>query len=251
MVMVLFVYFTIMLIAKELETVRMQSEFVSNVSHDLKTPLTSIRLFTEMLKDKKIRNRRKFRKYLNTIYNESERLSFLINNVLEFSNTGRKNKRLNKEPLNVVGVVKESVKVISPYAKQKGFKISIKPQKKLPEVLGNKISLMQAILNLLDNAIKYSLELKKILVKVSLVNDEVMIEVKDSGIGIEKQEQKKIFNKFYRANDKVVKEIKGIGLGLTIVKQIVNEHNGRLLLLSEKGRGSSFIISLRQRKPSS
>ncbi|MFH1825216.1 MAG: HAMP domain-containing sensor histidine kinase [Candidatus Firestonebacteria bacterium] len=240
-IMVITIYFMILVIVRELEIVKMQSEFVSNVSHDLKTPLTAIRIFAEMLRDGKVK-KTKFQSYLNTILSESERLSFLINNVLEFSKGSKRS--LSLKPLDVVKVINEAISIIKPYAVQKGYQIKFEYDKNIPLISGDKVSLIQAILNLIDNAIKYSLEVKKVLVKISLIDDKVLVLVKDRGIGIDKNEQKKIFDKFYRANDEEVKNIKGIGIGLTIVREIIKNHKGKLYLESEKGKGSKFIIAL-------
>ena len=240
-VIVLGMYFGILAIAREIETVKLQSEFISAVSHDLKTPLTSIKMYAEMLKDGKIKDKKKIKEYINTIHTESDRLTFLIYNVLEYSR-GVGKKRFNMSRVDLVAVANASLDILKPYAAQKGFKIILKLPVKPIYVTGDRIALAQACLNLIDNAIKYSGNSRLIEVTVEKTGGIASFSVKDKGIGIPLFQKGRIFDKFYRGSAKEVREAKGIGLGLTIVKQIMDGHGGKVTVESGKEKGSVFTL---------
>jgi len=228
----------------ETEVARLKSEFISNVSHELKTPLALIRLFGETLELDQTRDPEKQRKFSRIIARESQRLSHLIENVLDFSKIDSRRKEYTLERADLVKVVASTLEAYKFYLRDQGFEfvVSLPPKPIFMPI--DKDAISQAVLNLLDNAEKYSKENKFISVEVSLKNDQVWIAVEDRGPGIPESSMKHIFDKFYRSEHKHAREVQGSGLGLTIVKHIVENHGGQISVESELGRGSRFIIQL-------
>ena len=239
--MVVALYIAIVMVFSESAVVRLRSDFVATVSHDLKTPLTSIKMYSELLKGGKVKDKRKIKSYIQTIVTESERLSFLINNVLEFSRREYRLKQRNANPVDLVKVAEEAIEAVKPYASQYGYKVKLLAHK-VPLIPGDKVGLNHLLMNLIDNALKYSPDNKNIAVEVGAAGGEVYLSVKDKGIGIEAEERNDIFGKFYRSSDPFVKTKKGIGIGLSIVKQIAADHGARIELKSAKGKGSTFTV---------
>ena len=239
--MVVALYVAVVMVVGESAVTRLRSDFVATVSHDLKTPLTSIKMYSELLKGGKVTDKKKLKSYVETIVTESERLSFLINNVLEFSRREYRLKQRNSNPVDLCKVAEEAIKSVKPYATQHGYKVKLEAGK-VPLIPGDAVGLNHLIMNLIDNAIKYSPRYKLIVVQVGKAGEEAFLAVKDKGIGIEEEERKAIFEKFYRSSDPLVKTKKGIGIGLSIVKQIALDHGARIELKSKKGRGSTFSV---------
>jgi signal transduction histidine kinase len=224
---------------------QMKAEFVSNVSHELRTPLASIRVFGEFLKLGRVRQPNKIQEYGEYIETESRRLTQLINNILDFSKIESGQKTYHFEQTAVEGVVAETLKTFEVVLEQNGFTLSLqRPSLPLPQVVIDSDAVEQAFINLLDNAVKYSGDSKEIEVKLAEQGDTVTISVIDHGVGIPSEEREKVFEKFYRVGACLVHDVKGSGLGLSIVKHIIEAHNGRVTVESEPGRGSEFIIHL-------
>jgi signal transduction histidine kinase len=222
----------------------MKSEFVSNVSHELKTPLTLIRMFGETLDTGIVTDEKKRRDFYSIIRKESERLTHLINNVLDFSRMDTGVKEYNFEKADLVEVVRSSLEAYKFHIRENGFEIeSLLPDESVMLKI-DKDAISQALLNLLSNAVKYSEETKYIMVKVSKDSTSALISVTDSGIGIAKEELKKIFDKFYRVPASTGKEKRGSGLGLTLAKHIIEAHGGSIEVESEVGHGSKFTIRI-------
>jgi signal transduction histidine kinase/tetratricopeptide (TPR) repeat protein len=228
----------------EADMARLKSEFVSNVTHELKTPLALIRLFGETLEMDQVKDAEKRKEFSGIIARESQRLSYLIDNVLNFSKieSGQKEYTFAKEDL--VKVVSSTLEAYKFYLKDHGFEIDVSVPEGPVFVSIDKDAISQALLNLLSNAEKYSIERKYIGVKVSLKDEEVWIVVEDKGPGIPKTGLKQIFDKFYRGEHGAARDVQGSGLGLTIVKHIVENHGGRITVESEEGKGSRFTIIL-------
>lgn len=235
--------FTLSALSKQWRLAELKSEFVSGLSHDLRRPLTSIRMFSEMLKDDLIPTEEKRHEYYNAINSESERLTQLANNILDFSRieTGRKDYYL--KPENIGKIVKETVDYFISYNLDESHPVNISVQEDLPLLKVDSSAISQAVLNLLSNASKYSEAGKGIEVAVRKKKNSVAIEVIDEGVGISSGEQKKIFQKFYRVR-KDTADVEGSGLGLALVKYASEIHGGRVLVESEVGRGSKFSIVL-------
>jgi len=224
---------------------QMKADFVSNVSHELRTPLASIRVFGEFLKLGRVKEPDKMQEYGEYIETESRRLTQLINNILDFSKIESGQKTYNFEQTPVEGVVADTLKTFEVVLEQNGFTLNLeRPSLPLPQVVIDPDAVAQAFINLLDNAVKYSGDSKEIEVKLAEQGDTVTISVIDHGVGIASEEREKVFEKFYRVGNCLVHDVKGSGLGLSIVKHIVEAHHGRVIVESEPGRGSAFIIHL-------
>jgi signal transduction histidine kinase len=214
------------------------------VSHELKTPLALIRLFAETLELGRVQSEEKARQYYRLINKESQRLTQLINNILDFSRIEAGRKEYRFAPTDVGRVVVDVVDAYRFQIEQNGFELDVGVAENLPEVDADKEALGQALLNLVNNAIKYSRDGKYLRLDVSQRGEEVRIAVTDRGIGIAKAEHRKIFDKFYRAEDSLVHETKGSGLGLPLVRHIMEAHGGSVEVESAPGRGSTFTLVL-------
>jgi len=231
-------------VQREIHLSRLKSDFVANVSHELKTPLALIRLFAETLELGRVQSEEKARQYYRLINKESQRLTQLINNILDFSRIEAGRKEYRFAPADVGRIVSEVVDAYRFQIEQNGFDLEVHVAEGLPEVDADKEALGQALLNLVNNAIKYSRDGRHVRLDVSRRGDEVRIAVTDRGIGIAKAEQKKIFDKFYRAEDSLVHETKGSGLGLPLVRHIMEAHGGSVEVESAPGKGSTFTLVL-------
>jgi signal transduction histidine kinase len=224
---------------------QMKADFVSNVSHELRTPLASIRVFGEFLKLGRIKEPLKVHEYGEYIENESRRLTQLINNILDFSKIESGQKTYQFEEARVEHIVADTLKTFDVILEQNGFTIDFrKPEKQLPPVVMDSNAIAQALINLLDNAVKYSGNSKEVSVRLGEENGFVTIAVSDRGIGIDREDSGKVFEKFYRVGNCLVHDVKGSGLGLSIVKHVVEAHHGKVTLESEPGKGSTFTIQL-------
>ena len=236
--------FTIRATDREARLAQAKSNFVSNVSHELKTPLSLISLFSEILELGRVDNEEKKTEYYRIIRHESRRLNKTIDNILDFSRieAGRKTYQL------VAGDIGEVIdNVLSTHRYQivnSGFNVQTDIQNDLPPVLIDRDAMTQAISNLLDNAIKYSGKVKQLSITARMLESELSIEVADRGVGIPRAEQAKIFEKFYRVGNGLVHDVKGSGLGLSLVKHIIEAHNGTISVESDVGKGSRFTILL-------
>jgi signal transduction histidine kinase len=236
---------TLLAASRAMKLSQMKADFVSNVSHELRTPLASIRVFGEFLKLGRIKDQNKIHEYGEYIETESRRLTQLINNILDFSKIESGQKTYQFEEANVEHVVTDTLKTFEVMLEQNGFVINYqKPVQHLSPVVMDANAIAQAFINLLDNAVKYSAESKEIGVKLGQQNSFVTIEVSDYGIGIAREDCEKVFDKFYRVGNCLVHDVKGSGLGLSIVKHIVEAHEGKVAVESEPGRGSTFVIYL-------
>jgi signal transduction histidine kinase len=223
---------------------QLKSDFVSNVSHELRTPLASIRVFAELLRLGRVTAADKVQEYGEAIESESLRLTRLVDNILDFSRieSGRKTYRF--EPIDVRRVVDATLRSFDVRLRHDGFEIDVDAPPTLPPVAADADALSQALANLLDNAIKFSGDSRRLGVRVGAANGEVVIAVADQGIGIPRPEHDKIFERFHRVGGGLVHDVKGSGLGLAIVRHIVEAHQGRITVQSEPGRGSTFEIRL-------
>jgi signal transduction histidine kinase len=236
-------------VRRELRLSRLKSDFVANVSHELKTPLALIRLFAETLELGRVPNEEKARQYHQIINKESRRLTQLINNILDFSRIEAGRKEYRFVPGDVAVVVREVIDAYRFPIEQQGFALELELAEDLPELEIDPEALSQAILNLLNNAIKYSPEDRRIRVSARREGDRVLVAVADRGIGIPRAEQKKIFEKFYRAESSLVHTTKGSGLGLALVRHIMEAHGGSVEVTSTPGEGSTFTLALPVRAP--
>ena len=230
---------------REVDLAEAKSAFVSNVSHELKTPLALIRLFAEILQSGRVKTPEKIQEYYRIITTETVRLTNLINNILDFSAIEANRKEYNFVPGDLSEIVAEVVQNYTYSLENAGFKVESDFQTNLPPVAVDRDAISQAVLNLLNNAVKYSGEEKHIRVSVERRRENVAVEIADHGIGIAPHEQAKIFGNFYRVGGSSdVHNVKGSGLGLALVKHIVEAHGGLVSVNSVLHRGSTFTISL-------
>jgi signal transduction histidine kinase len=231
----------------ELKLARQKTDFVGNVSHELKTPLTSIRMFSELLAEGRVADAAKQRSYLQIITAEAARLTRLINNVLDFSRMERGEKKYNFQPCDLAGVVRGIEQAFRPHLEAGGFKFVCELPDAPIAVRGDADALSQIIVNLLSNAEKYSSGGKEITLQLAqkqMPLPHAEIKVLDRGSGVPRGSGEKIFEKFYRAHDSLASGIQGSGLGLTIARQIARAHGGDVVYEPRDGGGSCFILRL-------
>ncbi|HWQ53803.1 MAG TPA: ATP-binding protein [Bryobacteraceae bacterium] len=229
---------------REMQLAGLQAQFVSNVSHELKTPLTAIRMFAETLQMGRSRDAEAQTEYLDTIVSECERLSRLVDGVLTFSKMEQGKKTYRFRPVKLADSVRAAARAMEYPLRQHGFELRVDVDDALPPVRADHDAIEQAVLNLLSNAMKYSGERREIELRVLRINGDAAIQVRDYGLGIAAAEQGRIFEKFYRAATPENQHIPGTGLGLTLVAQIVRAHSGRVEVQSAPGEGSTFSIRL-------
>jgi two-component system, OmpR family, phosphate regulon sensor histidine kinase PhoR len=230
---------------KKLE--QMRKDFVANVSHELKTPVTSIKGFTETLLDGAMNNKETLEAFLSIILKESDRLQTLIQDLLELSKIEQQGFQLNIQELDLPALLTEVMPLLNTKAQNKDIKLElISPQEPLM-IQGDFDRLKQVFINLIGNAITYTPEKGVVTVRVVDQSDHVTIHVKDSGVGIEKEEIPRIFERFYRVDRARSRNSGGTGLGLAIVKHLVEAHQGHISVKSDLGHGSEFIIELRKK----
>jgi signal transduction histidine kinase len=229
---------------REARLAQAKSNFVANVSHELKTPLSLISLFSEILELGRVNNEEKKSEYYGIIRHESGRLNKTIDNILDFSRieAGRKTYELaNGDIAEVINYV------LSTHRYQilnSGFDIQTDIEPDLPSVLIDRDAIAQAISNLLDNAIKYSGKVKQVSITARSLGSQLSVVIADHGVGIPRAEQAKVFEKFYRVGNGLVHDVKGSGLGLSLVKHIIEAHKGTIAVESDVGKGTRFTILL-------
>lgn len=227
---------------------RMKSDFVSNVSHELRTPLASIRVFGEFFKLGRVKDEAKAREYGEYIESESRRLTQIINNILDFSRIESGQKSYQFLPADIGEVIADTLKMFEVTLKQRDFAIEFESSNgSLPMLEIDADAITQALLNLLDNAVKYSGSSKSITVRLAREDGSIAISVADRGVGIPSDEHERIFERFHRVGTGLVHDVKGSGLGLAIVKHVVEAHGGHVTVHSEPGRGSIFTVHLPMR----
>ena len=232
------------MVSKEIAVAKLKSDFVSNVSHELRTPLALIRLYAETLELGRITTPEKKQQYYRIVRKESERLTALINNILDFSRIEAGRKEYEFRETDISDLVRNTLDSYRYQIEQQGFEFDESIDANLPNVRVDREAIARALVNLVNNALKYSAEQKYLGVKLYRENGVVKLEVADRGIGISRRDQAKIFEKFYRAGDPLVHNTKGSGLGLSLVRHITEAHGGAIEVESAPGTGSKFIMSL-------
>lgn len=235
---------TYRLVRRESEIARLKSDFVANVSHDLKTPLSLIRMFAETLEMGRVPDAQRRREYYTVLTRESERLSRLIDNVLDFSRIESGRQRYQIAPGPVEPIVHDVLESFRHPLAQRGFKVDVSVAPDLPDVPLDPEAMKQALANLVDNAMKYSAERRSLTVVARPEDGGVALEVADEGIGIPVSERERIFEKFYRIGRSETQGRRGSGVGLALVKHIVEAHGGRVTVDGRPGEGSRFTLHL-------
>lgn len=227
---------------RALEKVR--QEFVANVSHELRTPLTSINGFIETLLSGGLKDPEQSEKFLNIMQEDANRLSRLIDDLLDLAVMESKSPRFNTSKINVNEEIEKAAAILGPAIKKRNLQTFFELDKKLPAIEADRDRLQQVFVNLIDNAIKFNVESGKITVKTALCGNEVEITVEDTGAGIPASDLPRVFERFYRVDKARTKDSGGTGLGLSIVKHIIEAHKGRVSCTSRPGQGSSFKATL-------
>lgn len=227
---------------KKLEKIR--KDFVANVSHELKTPITSIKGFTETLLDGALHDQQALESFLNIILKESNRLQSLVYDLLELSKIESDNLHLNIKEVQICKVILDIVDSLKKRAKEKNIDIQIDPNNRNQIIEGDLLRIQQIFINLISNALSYTLPGGNIYIDIRDEQDYVTISIRDTGIGIETEEIPRVFERFYRVDKARSRNSGGTGLGLAIVKHSVEAHHGEIRVDSEVGRGSNFIVKL-------
>ena len=229
---------------RQVQLAQIKSGFVSNVTHELKTPIALIRLAVETLELRRVNTPQEYEMFIGTIGRETMRLSQLVDNILDFARLEAGKRTFQFETVDLLGVVRDALETFRPRLEHQGFKVVLDLPASLPPVRGDAIALSHCLLNLLDNAVKYSKVHREVRVAAEDRIAEVRVLVTDRGIGIGQEDRKRVFEKFVRLETGLVHDVKGAGLGLSLVDQIVRAHDGRVEVESTLGEGSTFTIVL-------
>jgi signal transduction histidine kinase len=225
----------------------MRTDFVSNVSHELRTPLTAIKGLVETLRDGAVDDREVRDRFLTTIEDETDRLIRLVNDLLVLSKADSQALKLKRKPLDVRDLIKRSVRKLAPQLEEKGVLLEVSASDEPQLVLADADRIEQVLVNLLDNAIKYSPEGGRITVAIdekSPALEMVGVAVRDEGLGIPAEDLARVFERFYRVDRARSRDGGGSGLGLSIAQAIVEAHGGEITLRSEEGQGTTVHFTL-------
>jgi len=237
-------YLTGRTVRKELEIARLKSDFVSVVSHEFRSPLTSVRQLGEMLMRGRVPSEERRQQYYELITSESDRLARLMERVLDFSRMEEGRKQYRFEPLDTTAWLRALAQDFQAEVAAQGVSIEAVVPEELPVLVADREALTSAVQNLLDNAVKYSPDCRTVWLEAQPADRSLIIRVRDRGMGIAEQDRKHIFEKFYRGGSETSRRVKGVGLGLSLVKQIAAAHGGSVLVESRPGQGSTFTITL-------
>lgn len=229
---------------RQLELAQLKSAFVSNVTHELKTPVALIRLAVETLEMRRVKSPEETDRFLRTIGRETQRLGQLVDNILDFARLEAGQVTFRFAPVDLPGLVTDVLETLKPRLDHLEFMVETDVSDALPPARGDAMALTHCLLNLLDNAIKYSRTRREIRISGAARDGTVSLSVSDRGIGIAPADRRRIFEKFVRLEDGLVHDVRGAGLGLSLVDQIVRAHGGRVDVVSAVGEGSTFTLVL-------
>ncbi len=234
---------------RERQLRQLKEDFISNVSHELKTPLSLIGMFSEILKTGRVKSQQTRMEYYTIIHNEAERMGHLISNLLDFASLEKGDRARNFEAVNICQLVTRELEAYRYQIQKDGFKLTTEIPEEVPCTFGDPTAISMAFFNLLDNAVKYSADDKEIHVNVRHTNGYIDLSVADKGPGIPAEEQQKIFEKFYRGSTAVGKKVRGSGIGLSITQHVAEIHGGQVTVESRVGEGSTFTLRIPVRRP--
>ena len=237
-------YFSARAMTRELETARLQSDFVAAVSHEFRTPLTSLRQFTDLLADGRQSSQEDRDQYYGALRRGTQRLTRLVENLLDFGRMDAGSHEVILQAVPAKELVQRVVAEFQEEVQHRGYQVDLAWHGDEAVVHADAAALERALWNLLDNAAKYSPRSKTIWVRGDVEDGRFVLSVRDQGIGIPKDEQSEVFRKFVRGAAATASAVKGTGLGLTLVRQIVEAHGGEVRLESRPGEGSTFSIVL-------
>lgn len=218
----------------------LKNDFINNLTHEFKTPLTNISLVVENMSENRKLPEEKQEKLIHIIGQEAERLSENIERILQIARYEKDSFHLQKDKIDLHQLISKAISAFDSIRNEKNIQFEYHPEAVNPVVLADETHVFNVLYNLIDNAIKYASENPKIIVSTKDVKDGLQISIRDNGIGIASADQKKIFEKFYRVPTGNVHDVKGFGLGLHYVKQVIEAHHGSIRVLSEQGNGSTF-----------
>jgi two-component system phosphate regulon sensor histidine kinase PhoR len=248
-VIILSFYFSIRTINKHKKLSVMKNDFINNMTHEFKTPISTISLACEALKDDDIKKSESlYDNYIGVIDAENKRLGSMAEQILQTAIMDKGHLKLKQSEIDIHELIQKAIDSKSIQIQSKNGKLESNMLATNPKVIGDKIHLTNVVINLLDNAIKYNISYPEILINTVNKNGSLLIRVKDNGIGISNSDQKRIFEKLYRVTTGNLHDFKGFGLGLSYVKAIVEMHHGDILVESEPGKGSIFTIKLPSNK---
>jgi signal transduction histidine kinase len=229
-------------VARQRELVRLQGRFVADVSHELKTPLALIRLLAETLASRRVRDPERIQAYHETITRESERLSVLLENILDLGRIESGRKQYEFGPCDVAAAARQAWALFEPQLQEEGFDARLEIAPQLPLIRADSQALQQVMVNLLQNAYRYAGDGKYVRLAVTREGFVILITVEDHGIGMTRQQVDHLGESFFRAEDTRVRQTRGVGLGLAIVHHIVTAHRGKVEVHSRPGQGSRFTV---------
>ena len=236
---------TILLLLRQRQISQIKTDFINNMTHEFKTPIATINLALSAIKNPKtIVNKEKVKKYLQMIYDENNRMHDQVENVLMISHLERNQLNIEKTKQDINEIIDLAISHVSLIVENNNGNIITEKNADNSIVIGNETHLINVMVNILDNAIKYNDNSPEILIKTLNIGGRILIEIKDNGIGMNKAVQSKIFEKFYRKQTGDLHDVKGHGLGLAYVKKIIAFHNGNITVDSAVGKGSKFTIQL-------
>lgn len=236
---------TILLLLRQRQISQIKTDFINNMTHEFKTPIATINLVLSAIKNPKtIVNKEKVKKYLQMIYDENNRMHDQVENVLMISHLERNQLNIEKTKQDINEIIDLAISHVSLIVENNNGNIITEKDADNSMVIGNETHLINVMVNILDNAIKYNDNSPEIFIKTLNIGSKVLIEIKDNGIGMSKAVQSKIFEKFYRKQTGDLHDVKGHGLGLAYVKKIIAFHNGNITVDSAVGKGSKFTIQL-------
>jgi two-component system phosphate regulon sensor histidine kinase PhoR len=222
-----------------------KTDFINNMTHEFKTPIATINLALDAIRNPKIiDDKEKVFKYLEMIRDENKRMHAQVENVLRISKLEKKELNIIKESTDIEEIINDAIEHVNLILEDRNGSVNLHFGALRKTVLLNDVHFTNVIVNILENAIKYSPDVPKIDIYTENIKDMVLIKIRDNGVGMSKIAQKRIFEKFYREHTGDIHNVKGHGLGLAYVKRIVEDHNGQVYVESEKGKGSTFIIKL-------
>ncbi|MCG0276180.1 MAG: cell wall metabolism sensor histidine kinase WalK [Thermosediminibacteraceae bacterium] len=231
-------------ITKQQRLEEMRKEFVANVSHELRTPLTTIKSYAETLLDGAMDDQSVAREFIRVINDEADRMTRLVNDLLELSRLDNKEVKWNKRPIRIDYLLREVISKMIVNARKKGLRVEYDAHGEIFQVFADRDKMEQVFQNILSNAIKYTPEGGSIFVKAENKENWVQISIKDTGIGIPEEDLPRIFERFYRVDKTRSRELGGTGLGLSIAREIVQAHEGDIKVQSKQGQGTEVIIKL-------
>jgi signal transduction histidine kinase len=231
-------------IGRQIRLNRLKNDFIATVTHELKTPLSSMRVLVDTLLDKRVSDTQQAQEYLELVSKENARLSRLIDNFLTFSRMERNKQAFNMKPAGAGDIAKAAAEAVQAKFINNRCKFTVLIDENLPSISADRDAMITVLVNLLDNACKYSYNDKQIEMRVFTTDGAVCFSVKDNGIGMSRRVIKKIFDKFYQADASLSRRTEGCGLGLSIVKFIVDAHKGTIVVESEPGKGSVFTVKI-------